>query len=291
MKRVLITGASGLVGKATIENLLCATTDYEIYAASSQVLYGTNDRLHYILNKDIEEVLKKKSFDVFLQLAFPRNVQESQWAQGFEFVVDVLYMVKKYGVKRIINISSQSIYGWNRKKEATESHSIFLNSPYTTGKYFTELLVNKLFEDIPHTNIRLSTVIGPTTIERVPNKLFSRIAKNEKIYIHGGEQIFSFLDIRDVAEGLTCLICSNGIWRKQYNLGTAEHATLLQIAKEAVRIGKKYGYSSDIVLESAKIELNNMLDTRAMQEDFNWRAKYSLSESLEYIFEENYVSK
>lgn len=288
MKKILITGSSGLVGKETVKELLTGS-DYEIFAATSKNLKSVQERLRYINNSAVEEILKTEKIDVLLQLAFPRNVEEDQWAGGMEFVAHILGLAKKYDVKKIVNVSSQSIYGWQRKTYAVEGDAVYLNSPYTTGKYFTELMVNELFAGIYHTNVRLSTTIGPTTRERVPNKLFAQIMAGKELNIKGGKQIFSFLDVRDAASGLTKLITSDGKFRSVYNLGTSEYVTLLELAEMTVKIAEEYGYKSKINVEDADIVLNNMIDTSAMEKDFGWRAKFSLSETLKYIFCKNYM--
>ena len=275
-----------MVGSATIAELL-KSSDYEIIAASSKELKSTNKILQYIKNEEIEETLANNHIDVLLQLAFPRNVKEDQWASGMEFVVRVFGLAKKYGVKKVINISSQSIYGLQRRSFAFEGDAVYLNSPYTTGKYFSELVVNELFSEISHTNVRLATTISPTTKERVPNKLFAQILDGKKLNIKGGKQIFSFLDVRDAASGLVKLITSDQDLRPIYNLGTSEFKTLLEIAEMAVKIANQYGYPSEVSVEDADIVLDNRIDTSAMEIDFGWKAQYSLEESLNHIFCEN----
>lgn len=289
MKKIMITGSSGLVGSAVISELLGKHEDFEIFAATSRDCTSTNEKLHYISNDKIEATMKEEKPELLLQLAFPRNVKEDQWAEGIKFASDVLWLAKEYNVKRVINISSQSIYGWGRSKASREGDGVVLNSPYTTGKYFSELLTEKLFEEGNFANIRLSTIIGPSTKERVPNKFFAQIVAGKNLTVKGGTQIFSFLDVRDAATGLVSMITKEKKWRPLYNLGTAEYATLLEIAQLAVEIGKKHGYESSVAVEPAEIVLNNMLDVTSMKEDFDWEAKYTLQESLEHIFADNYL--
>ena len=288
MKKILITGASGLVGSALLSELRQVNGEYEIFAASSKFSCSYGDRIYYIPNVEINNVMKENKIDLLVQVAFPRNVNDEQWADGFKFVSDILWMAKRHNVQRVINISSQSLYGWKRTKAAKEEDSIFLNSPYNTGKYFIELLIQELFPKDSYTNIRLSTIIGPHTNERVPNKLFSKIFGGEDLIIKGGQQIFSFLDIRDAASGLARMITSRKKWRPIYNLGTSEYATLLEIAQEVVNIGKKYGFFSNITIKPSNDFLNNRIDVSAMKKDFDWTAKYNLKDSLEYIFVNNY---
>lgn len=289
MKKIMITGSSGLVGSAVIAKLLQEYEEYEIFAATSKELTSTSKKLHYIPNSEIETVMGNEKPELLLQLAFPRNVKEDQWAEGIKFSSDILWLAKKYKIKRVINISSQSIYGWGRTKASREGDGVVLNSPYTTGKYFSELLTENLFEEGCFTNIRLSTVIAPSTKERVPNKLFAQITAGKNLTVKGGTQIFSFLDVRDAAAGLAAMISTEKTWRPLYNLGTAEYATLLEIAEKTAEIGKKHGYVSSVTVDPAEIALNNMLDVTAMKEDFGWEAKYTLQESLEHIFAENYL--
>ena len=296
MKRVMITGAGGTVGSAVISALLAdKSMEYEIIAATSNVekVNQKNSCLHVIPNDDIEKVLKKNEVDTLVHLAFPRNVESDQWAKGIAFSMDVLHMAQKYYVNKVINTSSQSIYGLQREQAADEESPIYLNSPYTTGKYCTEITVNEIFSDRPHTNIRLSTIIGPSTRERVTNKFFSQIVRGEDIIVQGGGQVFSFLDVRDAASGFVSLIKSDGsIWKKAYNLGTHEYKTLLEIAQLAISIGKKFGYEkSKLIQQPTEIVLNNQIICSSFQNDLHWEPVYDLEASMEYIFQSAYHMK
>lgn len=295
MKTILITGASGLVGRAVIQELITLKEEVTIYAASSnpdKIIYKA-DNFHVIKNEEIENILSANEIDILLQLAFPRNVSENQWAKGIKYAVDILFLAYKYKVKRVINVSSQSIYGLQRKISADEGHEICLNSPYTTGKYCTEVIMEHLFERGMYTNIRLSTTIGPDTKERVPNKLFARIVSGMDLIIKGGNQKFAFLDVRDAASGLVSLMRQDNIfWKTAYNLGTSEVNSLLDIANLSVKIARDYGYDqSRIVVQKDNIVMLNQIDVRLFECDFNWKAQHSLEESLRYIFEESYAHK
>lgn len=293
MKTILITGASGLVGKAIIKKMVTLGDKIKIYAASSNPnkirLKASN--LFIINNDEIENVLANNEVDLFLQLAFPRNVSENLWADGIKYSIDLLFLAHKYKVKKVVNVSSQSIYGLQRKKAADENHEIILNSPYTTGKYCTEVIMENLFEPGTYTNIRLSTTIGAETKERVPNKLFAQIVAGADLTIKGGKQQFAFLDVRDAADGLICLITQDNIqWKPVYNLGTSEVNSLLEIANLSVRIAKDYGYhNSKVILQEDNIVMVNQIDVGLFENDFGWKAQYSLEESLRYIFEQNYL--
>lgn len=293
MKKILITGATGLIGLAVIERIIEEKNNIKIYAASSRPnkLKIRDTNLKIISNEEIEDILKNEKIDILLQLAFPRNVSEDKWADGIKYAIDILILARKYGVKRVINVSSQSIYGLKRTQKADENHDILLNSPYTTGKYCTEVITGSLFEEGNYTNIRLSTTIGPTTKERVPNKLFSQIVEGKNLEIRGGSQKFAFLDVRDAADGLMCLINNDNIpWKNTYNLGTSEANTLVDIANYCVQISREHGFNEvDVIVQPADIVMDNQIEVRLFEEEFGWKAKYELKKSLNYIFEKIYV--
>lgn len=288
----MITGASGLVGSAMVDAFLRQNNPEDIvYAVTSnpERIKRGDGNIFVITPNQLEDVLTTNTIDVLVQLAFPRNVSDEKWAAGIKFATDMIFLAKKYGVKRLINVSSQSIYGLQREKAAVEHDDVVLNSPYTAGKYCTELLAAGLFEQGMFTNIRLSTVIGPTTKERVPNRLLANIMSGKELTIKGGEQLFSFLDVRDAANGLLRIISRiSQPWKPAYNLGTREVNSLLSIAEKCNQIACAYGYpEAHISLISDGTFLSNELDVSLFEKDFGWRARYSLNESLMYILEQN----
>ena len=292
MKTIMITGASGLVGRAVIEKLK-NEPDVTVYVAAINYydLKMQYDNVTILSNEQAEEIMSREKIDVLLQLAFPRNVDETRWAGGIRYAIDILFHAKRCGVKRIINVSSQSIYGLQRESSANESHELHLFSPYTTGKFCTEAVAADLFESGSYTNIRLSTIISPTTSERVPNKLFAQIVNGNDLIIKGGKQQFAFLDVRDAAEGLVVLMKRDDIpWKEAYNLGTAAVNSLLDIASLCVTIGKEHGFTdTKIIVNPEDAYLKNQIDVGLFEQDFGWKASIGLEESLRNIFEESFA--
>lgn len=289
MKKILICGAAGMVGRTLVAEAVENRDDCEIWASDINVdVFSGNrsPRLHAILNNELESVMQQTHFDAMLQMAFPRNVQPDQWAPGIEFCFNVLLLAKKYGVDKVVHVSSQSLYGWQREDAADENTPVMLVSPYTTGKYCAELLTRQLFEPGKFTNVRLSTIIGPMTKERVVNKFIEKVINGENITVQGGGQIFSFLDVRDAATGLLAILLSDNVnMRPIYNIGTCNFTTLMEIANKIVEIGKNRGYTKTTVIqEPADIVLNNRIDVSAVKNDFGWEAQFTLEDSINVIF-------
>ena len=292
MKKVIICGAAGMVGRGILEHISKNDCDMEVWAADiniNRLKQFESSRIHPIPNNDVENVLSLNRMDVMLQMAFPRNVKPEQWADGIKFAVNMLKLAKSYEVKSVINISSQSIYGLNRTEPADEKSAVSLNSPYTTGKYCMELMMEQLFSDRPYTNIRLSTIIGPATPERVVNKFLDTILAGNPIVIKGGHQVFALLDVRDAAAGLVMLLMGDANkWRHVYNLGTKEFIGIVELAEKCEAAAERHGITKTqvIVEENDDIVLNNSVKVDAFYEDFGWVASYSVMESISYIINE-----
>lgn len=289
MKKVIICGAAGMVGRGMLEYIAEQNCDMEVWAADINIDHLKQyecKKIHPIQNKDVESVLMNNQMDVMLQMAFPRNVKPEQWAGGIRFAANMLEMAKKYDVKSVINISSQSIYGLNRTEPADENSPISLNSPYTTGKYCMELMMEKLFSDRPYTNIRLSTIIGPATPERVVNKFLAKIIAGEDIQIKGGSQVFALLDVRDAAAGLvTLLLSENSKWKHVYNLGTKENVSIVELAEMCEELVNQHDINKTNVCLTIDddIRLNSQVDVSLFNKDMEWEANYSMRESISYI--------
>lgn len=288
MKNVLITGAGGMVGRELVRQI-SQEEEFCVYAVSSKyrAFMQTREWLYEVPGDYVETCMQNAAIDYLIHLAFPRNVKPSQWANGISYASAILKFAKQYDIPRIIHVSSQSVYGLQRQTRATEQDEPVLSSPYTTGKYCMELLNNILFSDRPHTNIRLSTTVSEASEERIPNKLLRRVTKGEDLCIEGGMQRFSFLDVRDAAGGICQMLKTDSAkWAQEYNLGTEENHSLLEIAEEALAVGQAFGFTnSKMVVKEADIVMNNCIDPTAFMEDCGWAPRYTLRQSMVQIIE------
>lgn len=175
-KNILITGATGQLASAIIEKF-AEEKNVTVFAATSHPEHVKQkpENVQVIKNSAIEACLRANEMDYLIHAAFPRNVADHMWAAGIEFGYKVFSCAHRHKVKHIIHISSQSLYGWKREQPAVEGDPVVLSNPYSTGKYCLEQVVNAVFQNIPHTNLRLSTIIGPRSEEKVVNKFVRKV--------------------------------------------------------------------------------------------------------------------
>lgn len=277
--RLAITGAGGFLGTNLIKDLI-KNTRHEIIAITSHPKKFETISLNSRLTSTIDyREIDWNSVDILLNLAFPRNSNGVQMAKGLRYINEVLLYAVSHGVRVVVNISSQSVYSQKRLEPATEDTELNLESSYAVGKYATELLTNTICKDIPHTNIRLASLIGPGFDQRIVNKFVKKAIAGEEIKIVGGKQRFGFLDIRDTVSGLESLINSDSDkWDEVYNLGTNDSYTLEEIAKIVCEKCK-----GAYIVDRTDDWQNSALENCLFIGEICWKPKYTLLSSIETI--------
>ena len=291
MKKILITGASGFLGKQLIEAIL-RETDYDIIALTSrpeklrQQFPDAGDKLLIIDNAD-RSAITWREVDVLVNCAFPRNDDGIKMAEGLKFIADILSESANGGVGAVINISSQSVYSQSRTEPATEETPLNLESKYAVGKYASELLTNTVCAGIPHTNLRLASLIGVGFDQRVTNKLIDKVLTGDDLTITVGNQYYGFLDVRDAALALVAVITNDsGTWNEVYNLGTNEINTLEEITELICNIYREsFNIQKTFQTEFSEKVINSTLNCEKFYDQFHWSPCYTLLPTLQWIFD------
>lgn len=289
--KIVLTGAGGFLGQNLIQTCILLESDIEIIALSSQeqqlsLKYNDFKKWITFYNSNEYHKINWEEIDILLNCAFPRNENGQQIATGLTYISDILENAVSNGVKSVINISSQSVYSQIREDSADENTPLNLESKYAIGKYASELLVNKICKNIPHTNLRLASLIGIGFDQRITNKLVKQVINHQDIQIVDGNQIFSFLDVRDAANALISVILSSPkIWKETYNLGSSETYTLKELANAVVFIGKtRFNTDVDLLIQKDSSWKNLSMNCSRFYKDFNWRQVYRLQDTVNDLF-------
>ena len=234
MHKILITGAGGVLGSSVVKAL--PEDDYEVYTLDLKKEFMTakfaeRKNTHFMETDELNHNADfLKNVDIILHCAFSRSQDGAALAQSIDFSEKIFKSAVQYNVPKVINISSQSIYGGLRETSSTEDSPINPLDSYAVAKYACERLAENISENTQTqiTSIRLASLIGPQFKERLVNKMILNAKNNGVIKIVGGKQVFSFLDIRDAIEGLVAMIkASDKKWQNIYNLGTFEQYSIM----------------------------------------------------------------
>ncbi len=288
--KIALTGAGGFLGRALLQEIS------KISDISAVAFTSKKEKLHAAFldfknitiadNRDIVNFCFQ-NIDILINCAFPMSAKGEEMASGLQFINTVLCTAVDSGVGSVINISSQSVYSQKRKEAADESTPPVLENEYAIGKYASELLTNSICREIPHSNLRLASLIGTDLDRRVVNKFIKQILSRQQIKIIGGSQRFGYLDVRDAAKGITKMLkVPAKKWDSVYNLGQNKAYTLLEIAECAKDVASEYGIvSDDIYIEDSDIWQNSEIDCSLFFNTFNWKPEYTLKDSTRDIFE------
>lgn len=289
MRRLVIIGAGGFLGSAIIQE--AKKLDLKIVAITSRPLEIKNtygdicDTLE--TTKFLNGAYQMSGTDVIINCLFPTNANGYQMANGLEKVFRVITIAKESGAGTFINISSQSVYAPKREKAADEDETLCLETPYAVAKYSIEVFCDLVFQERPHTNIRLASLLGIGYDQRIVNRMVRQALEGKNLKVIGGMQRYGFLDVRDAAAGIVKMALSDFTnWKPIYNLGRSESYTLLDVVEIVVSEMKKRGLSvSYEILEGTDIR-NSSINAERFMKDFMWKPAISLSQTIGNIIDE-----
>ena len=287
--RIAITGSGGFLGTTLAEYLL-DNTEHELLLLTSQVektgKKHSGKRIIVFSNENLE-IFRAIKIDILINCAFPRNADGVQMASGLKYISDVLSAAVEGNVSAVINISSQSVYSLQRIEPASEQTMLVLENGYAVGKYAAELMTNTICNGIPHTNIRMASLVGAGFEQRITNKFISLALEGKKLHIVGGKQRFGFLDVRDAVKALSLLLDSNyRKWEEKYNLGGGESYTLEYIARTVCELSNEYCQKPvNYEVEEADVWQNSALNAAKFRETFRWEPIYALRDTLKSIYD------
>lgn len=287
MKRIVISGASGFLGTNIIKQALQQNIDVLALTLPGE-LEGVVPTV--IIHDFLENGCTFNSDDVFINCLFPTNADGYKMADGLEILYRTIIRAYQSNAGAIINISSQSIYASKRTAPAKENDALCIETPYAVGKYSSEAFVNYVFRDRPHTNIRLSSLIGVGYNQRIVNRMADQALKGSELKVMGGMQRYGFLDVRDAAAGLIRVAQSDPEkWKDTYNLGRKESYTLLEVTEcICTVIRNKTGIMTSYNITEGEDNRNSSIDPSRFMADFSWSPEISFIETTSDIIDDLY---
>jgi len=279
MKNILVSGAGGFLGTELINHLV-RNADVRSVALSRQ-----KDRLEKQFgsysNFEIVSAFPRE-IDVFINCVFPANANGEQLASGIDYIAELYREARTQAVGAVINISTQSVYCQSKEAPATERTVPDLGTKYAVGKYAVEKLTNVVFHDIPHSNLRMASLVGPNSDGRISNRFVKQVIAGKDLHVVADAQNFGFLDVRDAARGIMkYALTRQEEWEETLNLSSGRSYSLREVAECVVRVGEEFGLHSSVVIgEETGDVRNSTLDGSRLEKLLNWRAEIPLEKTI-----------
>jgi len=281
MKKVLITGITGMVGSHLADYLL-TNTNFKIYGICRWRSPTDNiSHLFNLINQDkrifleyadlnefnsIYSITKKIKPDYIFHLAaqsFPKasfDMPQMTFNTNINGTYNLLESVRLSNIKPWIHIcSSSEIFGKVSKKELpiNENCKFHPASPYAISKIGTDLIANFFYEayNLKVITTRMFTHTGPRRSDFFAESSFAKqIAMIElgiqKPYIYVGnlDSLRTIADVRDAVRAYYLLLTKKPIAGESYNIGGDKSLKLKEMLDFMCSIStykKKFIYKID----------------------------------------------
>jgi nucleoside-diphosphate-sugar epimerase len=289
MKRVLVTGATGCVGRYAVPMLVAR--GWEVHAVASrqvpQRLAGvTWHRADLLKPAQMRDVVQQSSASHLLHLAW--YVAPGKWAmarENFDWVrasLDLAQAFRADGGKRMVMAGSCLEYDWNYGYCSESRTPCTPHTAYGACKHALQLLTSALTADDTMTSAwgRIFFLYGPHEHpDRLVGSVIRSLLANEPALCSHGNQIRDYLFAGDVADALVALLESDATG--PINIGSGQPVALNEVIgligklldrSHLIRLGAIPAAATDTPLVVA--------DTTRLSAMLRWEPRWDLDAGL-----------
>ena len=198
-------------------------------------------------------------------------------------VFTILESVKKYR-KKMIQISTDEVFGSIRRGSATEKSLLNPSNPYSSSKASAELLVHSYIKtyEIDAIITRCTNNFGPRQhIEKLIPKTILLAINNKKIPIYGsGKAVRDWIYVQDHCDAIL-KISQKGKWGESYNISANNEMNNLKIVKKILGILGKPINLIQHVEDRPGHDLRYSLDSSKLRKEMKWKTHFRFEDALE----------
>ena len=304
-KNILVTGGCGFIGSNFILNILknndkitITNIDAELLGSNHNNLSELNNSPNYhfvkgnITNRNLMEELIGNS-DAVINFAAETFVDRSI-LDANQFLVSnirgtytILEILRKQK-KRLVQISTDEVYGSLENDSATEEYRFNPSNPYAATKASAELLVNSYVKtyDLDCVITRCTNNYGPRQFyEKLIPKTIFLANHDKKIPIYGtGKNIRDWIFVDDHCEAVYNVLL-NGKSGESYNISSNNELDNITIVKTILEIMDKSDDLIEFVDDRPGHDLRYSLDSSKIRKSLKWAEKITFQEGLEKTIE------
>lgn len=263
--RVLVTGGAGFIGSHLAHRLLAdnhevLVLDNECTGKRDNVPPSAKYTRGDVCQQNEIEPLFQSGLDAVCHLAAQVSIIQSfsdpmiDLRTNVEGTLNILRLVRKYRVSRLVYASSMTIHGDRITVPTPETAPVNPNSYYGITKYAAERYIhataerNDLGFPLHVTSLRMFSVYGPgqpldNPYQGVLGIFLGNMLTKKPIAIYGdGEQTRDFVYIDDVVDAWVKVLTNPASFGEVYNIGSGRSMSINELAK---RVIKSFNLSPD----------------------------------------------
>lgn len=305
-KKVLITGATGLIGSWMVKELLelgCHIVALVRDVDYQSELYRSKDHLKItIMNGKLEEfsdlirAINEHKIDTIFHLGAQTIVGAALYdpLQTFESNIRGTYHVleasRRYKdfVENVIIASSDKAYGTSEILPYIEDMALKGMHPYDVSKSCTDLLAQTYHNtyNLPVVIARCGNVYGGGDLNWsriVPGTIRSLLYNERPVIRSSGKFIRDYIYVKDIAKAYLFLAEKNSekqIAGEAFNFSNEKPITIIEIVDEIRKLMRKENIEPKILNLELKEIFKQYLSSKKANKILGWLPKYDLKEGL-----------
>jgi nucleoside-diphosphate-sugar epimerase len=288
MPRVLITGASGFIGRHLAASF-AATQNYQVLAlhrSASPPAVSASRPIQWIrcdLARGLDNV---PASDVIIHAAAAHP--NARPVSGLTDYIDVnvlgtlrlMEYARRVGARFAFNLSTVSLYGDVPGGELTEKTPFFCPTMYGASKYAAELIIREFSDVCASLSVRLPGVVGPGYFTPWIGRVLSKALKGELISIFNPAAKFNnIVDVEELARLTAHILDLRPEGADVVNLGASEPSTIEEVVRRIVELTK----SRSVVENRTEARGSFSIDITKLRERFSFTPQRTLAQVDRYV--------
>lgn len=319
--KILVTGASGLIGSSIVDALLEVNSmqenQYEVYALSrnEELLksrFNSTDKLHLVI-QDIKDPITIHGLDYIIHAASNADPRRYALFPSETIITNIIGAknVLDYSNKRntrVVLLSSFEIYGKLEQDEYPEDKYgtidlDLIRSCYPESKRTAEMLFKSYYDEygVDCLIARLSSVYGPSMKEddsKAHAQFIRKAMEGKDIVLKSeGKQKRTYSYVLDAISGIFTVLLK-GVPGEAYNVANSKSvATIAEVAKavaDYVGTNVVYDLPDEDEKKGFSTPHNCILNTEKISK-LGWKGQYDLktgiAETIKILQEEKIMRK
>ncbi len=299
--KLLITGGAGFMGSNFIHHILEKYPDYSVINLDKLTYSGNLDNLkdlegnsrYRFVEGDICDATLINSLtvdvDVIVNYAAETHVDRSILAP-LDFVrTDVmgtqtlLEAVRKNKVKKMVQISTDEVFGSIEDGKFTEESPFEPNSPYAASKAGGDLLCRAyhVTYDVPVIVTHSCNFFGPYHYpEKFIPLAITNLLTGKKVPVYGdGNQVREWIYTKDHCSAVDATLHKGKIG-EVYNISTEDERKNIDVIQLLLQILGKDESSIEYVTDRPGHDRRYAIDSSKLRNDLGWDPEYKFEDAL-----------
>jgi len=300
---LLVTGGAGFIGSNFTRYILENYPHYRVVVYDKLTYAGNLDNLRDLEDNPcysfvrgdicdmplVDRVVQEEGINIILNFAAETHVDRSILEPGSFIQTDIygtyvlLEATKKFGLERMVQVSTDEVYGEVMKGSSAESAPLRPRSPYAASKAGGDLICLAYYTTYttPVVITRGSNSIGPYQYpEKVVPLFITNALDDLPLPLYGdGLQMRDYQCVIDHCEGIDTVLHKGKIG-EIYNIGSGVEIRNIDMAKEILRLLNKPESLIQYVEDRPGHDRRYSLDTTNLQA-LGWRCRHPFQEALE----------